>query len=1216
MNEVVMHRLTPAILLFLFLSAPAHTAPSATELEFFESKIRPVLAEKCYSCHSVNAEKLKGDLLVDHIQSLLEGGEAGPSIVPGKPEESMLIEVISYKNIDLQMPPKSKLSDEVIADFTKWVEMGAPWPQEPLPSGNIEKAVFDWKSRRDSHWCWQPIIAKEPPAVGDAWSRKSLDHFIYKRLLDEGLEPAEETDRRTWIRRVYFALIGLPPTREQVQAFLSDVGESAYEKVVDELLASPHFGERWGRHWLDLARYAESCGHEFDYTLERAYEYRDYVIRAFNEDVPYDQFMTEQVAGDLMPHPRRNQDEEFNESIIGTGFWFLHEAVHAPTDVMQDEADRIDNQIDVFGKTFLGLTIACSRCHDHKFDAISAKDYYSLAGYLQSSRMDYAMLDPHGKIGDVVEELNQLRDKLADGDAQKKWVGRYLFAAQRAMDWKEPLPEVSTDEKLLSADKVFEGFEQGTYKGWTISGGKAFGEKPSTGNNGKGQKAANWVGRYFVNTWPGTDAETGVAKSAEFVIEHDYVNFLIGGGDHNGKTCMQLLVDNKAVYSATGKNSDTMSWRSWDVRAHRGKRAAFKIVDTHKESWGHILVDEITFSDRPVREGAADKGMVPGAVLAKVAQMGDLDADLLAKYIAALNHKDVSRDSHPLFAWKTATKKPDSLKDFVNLVKDQEQFLPQGTVVADFDDGSFGECFVTGFAFGEHPVDGVADSGVLSKKLEGVLRTPTFTLSGPVHVRVKAHEADIRMIVDGYQMQTRNGLLFGGTAHRKVKTNGEWQWSKLWNEKYKGHKVYIEFLDHGPGVIAVDQVVIGDPPKHRMHPVNREVFAANPRNLKELGRAYSALSSIEWFIEKGLMPSVDDKFEQELADLERRLPAPRKVLAIADGTGENDYVYIRGNPHTKGELAPRQLPVAIFGENQPKLGAEDGSGRLLLAEALCNPSNPFPSRVMVNRIWHHLFGRGIVASVDDFGEMGQEPSHPELLDYLAHDFIHHRNWSVKQAIKEIVLSSTYRQSSRPNDAHRDAEAKDPENILLHRMPIRRLEAEPIRDAMYAISGRLDTKMFGPSVPVHLTRFQGGRGKPGSGPIDGNGRRSVYLAVRRNFMSAMMLTFDYPTPFNSIGRRTVSNVPAQALVMMNNPAIVDEAKRWGKEIVRAGSTPEERISQAFEQAFARLPTAQQMSTMMQFVEAQSKVHGGDVNHEGVWSDLCHVLFNMKEFIYIN
>ncbi len=418
--------LSVLLLASLGLSAAVAAEPSPHETEFFEKKVRPVLVEHCFKCHSERSEKIKGGLRIDSRAALLKGGDNGPALVPGSPEKSRLIEAISYKNADLTMPPKGKLPDAVRAALAAWVKMGAPWPSSGAATDTGTKAGFDLARRRREHWCWQPVQAPPLPAVKDAsWPRDPVDRFVLARLEEKGLRPAAPADRRTWLRRVTFDLTGLPPRPDEIAAFLSDSSPAAVEKVVDRLLQSPRFGERWARHWLDLVRYGESRGHEFDPNIPNAYQYRDYVIRAFNADVPYNQFVMEHVAGDLLPKPRRNPATAFNESIIGSGFWFLGEEVHSPVDIRQDQADRFDNRIDVFSKTFLGLTVACARCHDHKFDAISTKDYYALYGFLSSSSYRLARFDSLDQNRVVAGELAKLHER------SRSEIGKALATASK-----------------------------------------------------------------------------------------------------------------------------------------------------------------------------------------------------------------------------------------------------------------------------------------------------------------------------------------------------------------------------------------------------------------------------------------------------------------------------------------------------------------------------------------------------------------------------------------------------------------------------------------------------------------------------------------------------------------------------------------------------------------------------------------------------------------
>ena len=394
---------------FLFFSILPTINLVANDNQFFETNIRPVLSEKCYECHSSKAAKIKGGLRLDHIELILQGGDSGPAIIQGKPDDSLIVQAIRYDDLDFHMPPKEKLPKKVVQDFKKWISEVADWPDEQVPTllSSKKRKSFNLEKRKNSHWCWQPISDPSIPQEV-ALKQNQIDYFIGKRLSEKGLLPALATDRRTWLRRVTFDLTGFPPTLEEIGHFISDESENAHLTVVDRLLSSNHFGEKWARHWMDLVRYAETCGHEFDYPLEHPHEYRDYLIRAFNLDVPYDQFLREHVAGDLIKEPRKHPSEKFNESIIGTGFWYFHEAVHAPTDPKVDNADRMENQLDVFGKTFLGLTIGCARCHDHKFDAISEKDYYSMAAFMQGSNRQEYPLDAGGAREGIANEIEAL----------------------------------------------------------------------------------------------------------------------------------------------------------------------------------------------------------------------------------------------------------------------------------------------------------------------------------------------------------------------------------------------------------------------------------------------------------------------------------------------------------------------------------------------------------------------------------------------------------------------------------------------------------------------------------------------------------------------------------------------------------------------------------------------------------------------------------------
>jgi hypothetical protein len=412
-------------------------------------------------------------------------------------------------------------------------------------------------------------------------------------------------------------------------------------------------------------------------------------------------------------------------------------------------------------------------------------------------------------------------------------------------------------------------------------------------------------------------------------------------------------------------------------------------------------------------------------------------------------------------------------------------------------------------------------------------------------------------------------------------------------------------------------------------------------------QAADRVAILDWLIAHGRFDTDGgSKLASLLADEARRdaaIPAAARVVAMCDGSAENEHVLIRGNPRKPGEEVPRRF-LEVFG-GRPVAPSEPGSGRLALAREITGSAAPLAARVIVNRLFQHHFGRGLVWPPDDFGHMGQPPSHPELLDHLAAELLR-GGWSLKRLQRMLVLSSTYRMSSRCDD--RRADAIDPDSRLLHRMPVRRLEAEAIRDAILAVSGRLDGRLEGPSVPVHLNEFMTGRGRPGeSGPLDGAGRRSIYLAVRRNFLTPMFLAFDYPTPFTTAGRRSTSNVPAQALALLNNPFVAQQSQLWAERALAAGlvaaapaghgagaaprpestraSTPpgasaddrshtDPLIAWLYEGAFGRLPRGDELENVRRFLESARDAAPGDPSR--AVAELCHVLFNVKEFIYID
>jgi hypothetical protein len=907
-----------AALLAIAAVSPARADEPVNE-EFFERKVRPILADRCLECHG--KDKQKGGLRLDARESMLKGGDNGPAAVPGDAGKSLLVQFIRYGS-DIKMPPKGKLPDEEIAVLTKWVAGGAPWPAATGVVQAGPRKTFDAEARARALWSFQPVRRPAVPEIANDKSQMTnpIDAFLLQKLKKKGLSFAPPASKRALLRRVTFDLIGLPPTPEEIEAFLNDHSPDAYEKVVDRLLASPHYGERWGRHWLDLVRYAETHGHEFDYEIPGAWRYRDYVVRSFNADVPYDRFLTEHIAGDLLPEPRIDPAAGTNESLTATAFWWLGEAKHSPVDSRAEYADRIDNQIDVFGKAVLGLTLACARCHDHKFDPISTKDYYALFGVLGSSRYNLADISDPAPIVKALTEIESATSSLPDSVA--------------------PPPKNAV---------AFERFGDGWRKRWDASG----------------------------------------------------------------------------------------------------------------------------------------------------------------------------------LAFRTE-------------------------------------------AAGSFP-----HSGRESEKLTGALRSPTFVIDKPyLAVRVAGRGGQARIILNGLQL-IKNPI-YGGLA-QPVNHGDDWHWVVFDLKMWKGQPAYFELLDNGDGWAAISGAWFAETPPSSKRGGEGETRREGEKDGKPMGEA--------------------------------NIPAPKLAPTMRDGNGRNERIFIRGNHKTLGAEAPRAF-LEVFDGGPFK---SSGSGRFELAKAITDPKNPLTARVLVNRLWKHHFGAGIVSSPDDFGNQGQPPTHPELLDWLATEFMD-GGWSIKKMHRLMVLSTAYRQSSRATSKQAaKAVMIDPQNRLLHRQNVRRLEAEAIRDAILAVSGRLDRSIGGPGVLPHLTEHEVGRGRPPSGPLDGNGRRSIYLQVRRNFLNPMFSAFDYPTPFTTIGKRSVSNVPAQALVMLNNPFVLQQAEQWAKRTLAGpGRTSVERLQSMYLAAFARPADPEEIGLALVFLGAAAEEHGNDGK---AWADFAHVLFNAKEFIFV-
>ncbi len=890
--------------------------------------------------------------------------------------------------------------------------------------------------------------------------RSRVDRFILARLEAAGLRPAPPADRRSLLRRIHFALLGLPPTPEQVESFLEDQAPDALERVVDRLLASPHFGERWARHWMDLVRYSDTLGNEADMPIPNAWRYRDYLVRAFNADLPYDQLILEHLGGDLLDEPRRLLDGNDNESVLGTAFFWMTEGKRSPVDLRQAQADLFDNRLDVMGKTFLGLTVACARCHDHKFDPVTQEDYYGLYGYLKSSRYTQTQLN-RVEIDAAAARMAALRVEIgrATGAAWARRaaiIPRYLMAALRVRS-DEDVPRVSRCE----------GLQPDRLRMWAKAA-KEFAPDSS-------HPMFAW--RRIADLGSEPTPESVAARWHEMQLET--------------RTARPI---------ATRREADIV------------------LADFGRSGYRGWFVEDQAFGTAPLRPGEVLLGMEATRPVATLARGG---------------------------AW--------------------------------------------------------AHSGHLSRRLQGTLRSPSFSIDRRfLHVLAAGRASRVNVVIEHFVMI--QDPLYGRL--RKILDDDAPRWHTFDLEMWRGRRAYVEFADtttqdlhdmgppagcgpdgyvtvgnvllsdHGPPGLPLPVAAIGllgdepvDSPRVLAERYGRAVTeslaALADGSLPSRADAEARSALLAWFVERGLLELEESAtgrigaLLESFRKIEAQLPEPRRAPAMTEGTPEDEHVFLRGNPKTVGPVVPRRMLSALASDRGSPSRAV-GSGRLDLARRIADPANPLTARVALNRIWHHVFGRGLVASVDNFGALGDRPSHPELLDDLADRFVRD-GWSIKRMVRELVLSSTFRMASTSSP---DAEAADPDNRLMHRMHVRRLEAEAIRDAILAVSGRLEGRMGGPGVEVYLTSFMDNYtdsyGRPkASGPLDGDGRRSLYLNVRRNFLTPMLVAFDMPLPLVTAGRRDVSNVPAQALILMNDPFVAQQARRWAERVLAIERLERER-----------------------------------------------------------
>lgn len=1066
----------PAGALFAAIALGDAYADDASKLEFFENRIRPVLIEHCYECHSSESKGLKGGLFVDSSTGLRLGGDSGPSIELGDSDASLLMQVLRYEA--MEMPPQGKLPDSVIADFATWIDTGATDPRTSPVSA--EKLSLRVDSFRDF---WSFVTPQKPliPEVDlHTWPTSTMDHFVLAEMEQRGLSPVPAADKRTLIRRATFDLTGLPPEPDDVEAFVADTSPEAFEKVIDRLLRLPAYGERWGRYWLDVARYSEDQAHTFSVKPNTSgFRYRDWVISAFNSDMPYDLFVKRQIAADLMDS---DADERLRH-LPALGYFGLGAQYYKNTDAAKAAADELDDRIDTLTRGFLGLTVSCARCHDHKFDPIPQQDYYSLAGVFQSSRLHNAPLVRQPEVDAYQENQGQIQ------------------MAEKAI--ADTIASQGPRVREAAVDRIVS---------YMIAAWKT-----------------NRAKQLAINIKP---EDLAAEVELDPKILKRWINFL---GNDSSRSIAALAPWFDAVKAIPVDNTVEVASDPLAV----------------PESLNDAANEFQRFASLLLRK--RDNQLLPD------------EQQILAKYLDTGN---------AIYQSRPVTKREPAVMIDVDISGARELFL----VVTDGGNGI--SCDHADWA---EPIL-VTESGD-EVRLTDLKWRETKTSHGNVNVDRNVNGQPLRIGGKPYA--------FGLGTHAI---------SMIAYDLPDGIQRFraIGGLDNS----GTDQA--GDCGANAQ--IQFCVYTETPRDIEisqpdvlatlfgEKGLFAVEVSELE----KHLLPQQTTLLSQQRESLKRLQQAALPMYPIAHVITEakpaDMKVFIRGNPANQGDVAPRRF-LEILTEAEPQ-AFTNGSGRLELAEAIATPDNPLTARVMVNRVWQHHFGSGLVGTPDNFGSLGEQPTHPALLDYLTDRFLDN-GWSVKSLHREIMLSSTYQLSSQPNETNLSIDA---DNRYLWRMNRRRLEVEAWRDALLSVSGKLDPQMEGPSTDL-------------SDP--NNARRTVYAFISRHELNNMLRLFDFPDANITASTRSETTVPQQQLFVLNSAFMIEQAKAFAKRLDKeAGTDIESKVKHAFMLAYGRPVTDAELELAKGYLSIVDNDDAIDQNALSRWERYAQVILAGNEFMYMD
>ncbi len=1140
------------------------------QLVFFENRIRPVLAQHCYNCHSQRAKVIQGGLFVDSFDGLIQGGDSGPAVVPGNPEESLLISALKHDSF--KMPPKGKLQDKVIADFSHWISAGAQTPEAFKTNSLMAGSEIDWDLAL-RHWAYQPLQTAAAPRVDDtAWPTNNIDLFILHRLEQHGLPTPSMASPITLIRRTFYDLIGLPPTPEELTRFETLLQKpDGYQSMVTELLNSQHYGERWGRHWLDVARYSDSNGADENKPHPLAWRYRNYVIDQFNRDTPYNTFIHQQVAGDLLD---ATSVKQANDHIIATTFLALGVKIDAEQDPVKKRSDIVDEQIDTIGRAFLGVTVGCARCHDHKFDPFTTEDYYAMAGILRSTQLTTVGLksEQEPKLvarnkllqsnrEELLADRGQQLGTLAQLNADKylpfvppviRWQNTQLYSELRirlSQSADQPWSPVGHLLDLNDGGRIqriqAETFARGNFGIVTDGYGEGIGI--ISDKNGSGLQTFEHdisvpsAGLFQLEIrYAAAAARPGKLFLNGVLVKSDAIGGVTGGWNpENQKWHITGRFDFKA-------GNNVLRFEVQNVMSHIDQIAISPVLD----DFGHVReaenFDRGDFSR--INQGYGEG--IGIAATSKNNKLTFIEYDL----------NDIAPGKHVLqFRYASDAARPMKL-------------MLDGKLM---DGEAFHE--VTGGWNPEH---------------QKWITVGELNLSHPHHVlrleasKVSVHLDKFRLIPrvtdstlpSPTQLATKHQLDHGVLN----------RWVRVAKQISATAPAVDAWLRKGgtlPRLLADTEDEV----------VTKLLFA--PALFRELSE-----SDANRIVE---IDAEVNHNRQQLEDLKSLV-----AMAAIEGDISDMPIHIRGSHLQRGDVVARRAP-RILTRSEPAALETQQSGRLELARVITSSNTPLAARVICNRIWRWHFGKPLVSSTENFGTSGKEPSHPKLLDYLAHYLMEH-DWSLKALHQHITESSTYRMG---HIFHESSAAIDPDNRWYWRHTPRRLEVEAIRDTLLSVSGELDRTIGGAPFEGIATLSPSPQALMANRrTYESSKRRSVYLPIVRTNVYKLFTLFDFPNPAFPTGNRQTTTLPTQAMFLMNSAWVSKLSTAMASRITKSTGDSIDRVNLAYKLCYSRMPTETEVTDAIDFINQY-----GEESEEAradAWSAFCQLLFLSNEFTYIN